>query len=138
MPNLNPLIYTAADFKLFLGISGGKTYPLLTTDSVEVNTNVEEEFIFAVGFEDAIGNKKNARKRSGKLNLQLGEINSILLLEGLQDATFITGATLAISAVVGAFNRTLRQVNINTEVFTIKAKDKSILVPMDWTALELL
>lgn len=138
MPNYNPLILTGADYKLFLGIAGGGVYPLKTTDSIDLTTAVEEELIYAVGEEDAIGNKKNARKRSGKLSMQVGEINAILELEGLIDATFITGATLAATAIQGGFARTWKGVNINTEAIAVKGKDKQSLCAMDFTALSAL
>jgi hypothetical protein len=137
MPNLNQLIYTGADFKLFLSILGGGTYPLLTGDSIALNTAKEEELIYAIGDEDPIGNKQNARKRTGKLSMQLGELNAILEIEGLLDATDIVGATLAVTAIVGGFQRTLKQVNINTEGIDVKRKDKETIVSMDYTALSL-
>lgn len=135
MPNLNKLILTGADYKIFLALSTGVTYPLLTVDSINLDIAVEEELIYAVGEEDAIGNKQNSRKFTGKLSMQVGEISAILLLNGLTDATRITNATLACTAAVGGFQRTLRSANINTETIDIKRKDKESLVSMNMTAI---
>ena len=135
--NANALIYTGADFKIFLSIAGGGTYQLLTGDSVAPATAKEEELIYAIGQEDAIGNKQNARKRSGKVSMQLGELQAILDLEGLLDATDIVGATIAITAIQAAFARTYKGVNFNTEGFDIKRKDKETIASMDFTALSM-
>lgn len=135
MPNLNKLILTGADYKIFLALSTGVTYPLLTVESINLDISVEEELIYVVGEEDAQGNKQNARKAGGKITMQVGEISAILLLNGLTDATRITGATLACTALVGGFQRTLRSVNINSETIDIKRKDKESLSSMNMTAL---
>lgn len=135
MPNYNQLILTGADYKLFLKINGGGNYPLLTVESINMNIVIGEELIYAVGEQDAIGNKQNERSVKGKINLQVGEMNAILLIEGLQDSTRIVGATLAAIAIQGGFARTFKAVNINTESIDIKAKDKQSIVGMDFTAL---
>lgn len=135
--NANQLIFTGADFKIFLSISGGATYPLITGDSVAPTTAKEEELIYAIGDEDPIGNKQNARSRKLKISMQLGELQAILDLEGLLDATDIKGATVAITAIQGAFARTYKGVNFNTEGFDIKRKDKETIASMDCTALSM-
>lgn len=135
MANYNKLILTGADYKIIMVFPGGGSYPLLTVESLSLNAAVEEELIYAVGEEDAIGNKRNARKQSGKINIQAGEICAILLLEGLLDATYISNVTIATTAIVGGFQRTYKNVNINTESIDIKAKDKQSLASLDWTAL---
>ena len=135
MPNYNDLIYTSADFKIVLSITGGGAYSLLTVEELSQNISKEEELIYAVSQQNAIGNKQNAKKITGKLAMQLGEMNAILLLEGLPDATEITNATIAVAAIVGGFQRTYQNVNINTESFNIKAKDKQTVVSTDWNCL---
>lgn len=137
MANLNNLIYTASEFKVFLGILGGKTYPILTAETIGQSISVEEELIYVVGEEDAQGNKQNSRSVKGKLAMQLGEMDKILKLEGLQDATRINGATIAVTAIKGGFARVYKNVNINMEDFAIKAKDKQSIINMDFTALSM-
>lgn len=139
MPNYNSLVYTAADYKLFLSIPNGAvggSYPLKTTDSISFNTTVEEEQGFAVGEMDAIFNKQNARKRAGKLVIQVGEMGSIMQIEGLLDATFINGAVLAAAVIQGAWNKTWKQVNFNSEDIDIKGKDKQSLMVINFTAID--
>lgn len=137
MPNYNKLILTSSDYKIVMVFPGGGAYPLLTVESMSTNISVEEELIYAVGEEDAIGNKRNARKASGKLNIQVGEISAILLLEGLVDSTRISNVTIATSAIIGGFQRTFKNVNINTESIDVKAKDKQSMASLDWTALSM-
>jgi len=134
MADLDKLIFTGAEWKIFLATSTGKTHPLLTVDSIDMNISVEQEDIHAVGDEDPIGNKTNARKYAGKISMQAGEIMSITALEGLSDAARIRGATLACAAIRGGFNRTFRNVNITTENMTIARKAKETLVTMDISA----
>lgn len=135
MPNYNQLIYTAADYKIVLAITGGGAYPLLTATVADSNISKEEELIYAISNQNAIGNKQNAKKITGKLSMQVGELNAILQLEGLPDATEIVNATIAVVALVGGFQRTFQNVNINTEGINIKAKDKQTEAAMDFTAL---
>lgn len=130
----NNLIFTAADYKITLAVSG-KTFPLLTVETIGQNITREEETIYAVGQEEPIGQKRNAAKYGGKLTIQAGELNAILQILGLVEATQITGAALSIIALVGNYSRTYGQVNINTEALDVKAKDKQTPVNTDWTAL---
>lgn len=138
MPNYNQLILTAADYTFFLNVPGGGTYKLRTLDSVDMNVSVEEELIYAVSEEDAVGNKQNARKCTGKLNLQVGELFSILALEGVPDATRLTGCTIACVAIRGGFNNTLTSVNMNSQQISIKRRDKESLAGIDFTALSVI
>jgi hypothetical protein len=137
MPNYNALILTAADYTFFLNVPGGGTYKLRTLDSIDMNISVEEELIYAVSEEDAVGNKQNARKCTGKISYQVGENFSILALEGLPDATRLVGCTIACVAIRGGFNRTLKSVNFNSESITIKRRDKETLANCDFTALSI-
>lgn len=138
MPNYNQLILTAAEYTFFLNIPGGGTYKLLTLDNIDITVSAEEELIYAVGEEDAIGNKQNARKVTGKMALQIGEIDSILNIEGFTDAVRIQGATLACTGIRGGVARTLKQLNFNTETWAIKRRDKESLSSLDFTALTVL
>lgn len=138
MPNYNQLILTAAEYTFFLNISGGGTYKLLTLDNIDITVSAEEELIYAVGEEDAVGNKQNARKVTGKMSIQIGEIDSILNIEGFTDAVRILGATLACTGIRGGIARTLKQLNINSETWAIKRRDKESLSSLDFTALTVL
>lgn len=135
MPNYNQLILTGADYKFFLNIPGGGTYPLLTLESMDMDISVEEELIYALSEEDAIGNKTNARQYKGKFTIQVGEILAILALEGFLNATFIKSATIAVTAIVGGFQRTFTQVNITSDNISLKAKEKQSLANCNFTAL---
>jgi hypothetical protein len=135
MANLNDLVLTAADYKVLIIIPGAGSYPLLTVETVSYNNAREEETVYAVGVEEPIAAKRNAAKYSGKLSLQNGELSAILQIAGLVEATQIAGATLAITAVTGGFQRTHSGLNINSESLDIKAKDKQSIVSLDWTAL---
>jgi hypothetical protein len=135
MPSqLNKLIFTAADYKVLLIIPGVSSFILLTAEGYGMENAREEEMIYAIGQEEPIGNKRNAAKYSGKLSMQMGELNAILLASGLVEATQIAGVTLAISALQGGFNRVYSNVNINSESLDVKAKDKQTVVSMAWTA----
>lgn len=135
MPNYNALIFTGADWSIFLALSNGVTYEMLTVESIDLDIATEEELIYGVGNEDPIGNKQNARKYSGKISLQAGEILSIRNIAGLPDATRLTNCTLAVSAIRGGLQYVFRNVNINSEAISIKRKDKETLVNLTLTAL---
>lgn len=138
--NLNQLIITSADYKIILIVptaNGSKAFPLLTVDSIDWEDAREQEFIHAVGSEDPIGNKSNARTYSGKLSLEVGESNVILSACGFNSATQISGATLAITSIVGAYSKVYNSVNINRDASGTKAKDKSSLTAWDFSAVSL-
>jgi hypothetical protein len=134
MANLNSLILTAADYKVMLVVPGAGSFPIITADSISWSNAREEETIYAIGEEEPIGAKRNAVKYSGKLSVQVGEMSAILQQAGLVEMTQIAGATLALTAVQGGFNRTYAGMNINTESVDVKAKDKQSMVSLDWTA----
>ena len=135
MPNLDKLILTAAQYKFFIALANNFTDQLLTLDSVDMDISMEEELIYAVGDENAIGNKQNAKKVTGKFTIQTGELFSILDLNGMTDATQIRNATIACTTIVGSFQRTIRNLNINREATAVKRKDKETLATCDFTAL---
>ena len=132
--SLNKLIFTAADYKILLIIPGGGSFILLTAEGYGMENAREEEMIYAIGQEEPIGNKRNAAKYSGKLSMQMGEMNAILQAVGLVESTRIASATLAITALAGGFSRTYGNVNINSEALDVKAKDKQTVVNLQWTA----
>lgn len=134
MPNLNSLVLTAADYKVMLVIPGTGSFRILTGDTLSWTVAREEETIYAIGEENPVANKRNATKYSGKFSLQVGEMSAILQSAGLVEMTQIAGATLALTAVQGGFNRTFSGMNINTETVDVKAKDKQSMCSLDWTA----
>lgn len=135
MPQLNKLVYTAADYKIIMIVPGAGSFPLQTCETMNTSIQREEETIYAIGVEEPIAAKRNAVKYSGKLSIQAGEANAILQIAGLNEVTQIANATLAITALVGGFSRTYSGVNINTENLDVKAKDKQTMIQMDWTAV---
>lgn len=140
MPNLNQLIITSAFYRIILVVPtaiGSLTFPLLTVSSVDWNDASEGEDIYAIGTEEPIGNKTNANKYSGKLSLQVGELNAILSGSGFNSAIRIRNATLAITALTGGYAKTYKNVNILTDSSATKAKDKESLTSLDFNAIGL-
>lgn len=136
MANLNQLILTAADYKCVL-IVNNITFNLLTLESISWSNAREEETIYAIGDDEPIGQKRNAVKYSGKLSMQFGELNAVLQLAGYREATQLTDATLAITAVRGGVSRVYSGLSINTEGVDVKAKDKQTIANLDWNALSI-
>ena len=91
-----------------------------------------------MGTTQPIGNKRNGVGYEGRFSMQAGEMFSVLALCGLAEATQIEGATLGIAAVVGAFTRTFGSVNINTEDFSTRAKDKESKIDLTFDALSVI
>ena len=134
MPNLNTLILTAADWKVALNIPGVGVSMLQTMDSISWEDSVENELIYAVGNQYAIGNKQNAFKFSGSFSLQNGEMDQVLSNAGLKSATQVPGAILSITSLTGGPSYTYINMCLNTSKVSVKAKDKETLVSIDWTA----
>lgn len=137
MPNLNQLILTGKDYKIMLIIAGGGSYPILTGETLDWDDSSEGETVWAIGQENPIGEKSNNNKYSGKLSLQNGELNAILLLEGLRSAIQIRNATLAVTAVIGGFSKVWSGVNINKASSGTKRKDKETIANLDFAALSI-
>lgn len=136
MPNYNQLIYTSADYKIILSFNS-IPYPLFTLNSFDENIKVEDETIYAIGEIDPIGEKYNGRQYSGKLELQAGEVNAILIANGFADITQIRGAKISITSLDGLITRTYSGVNFIGSDFSIKAKDKDSRVSVNWKAVGL-
>jgi len=134
MPNKNLLIITAAEYKVALNIPGVGVYMLGTVNTIGWDDSVENELIYAVGEQYAVGNKQNAYKFAGAFSLQNGEMDSILSEAGLKSATQIPNAILSITSLVGGPSYTYLNMCLNTSKVSVKAKDKETLVNIDWTA----
>lgn len=137
MPDLGQLIQTGADYKIVLDVpnalgTNSVAYPILTAQDFSYDVEVEDETIYAIGFRNPIGEKSNAKSYKGKITMQAGEVNAIMLLAGLNDATQIVGAVLAITAIQGGFARVFTGVNFNTESLAVKAKDKQTIISINW------
>lgn len=137
--NLNALVFTGADYKIVISVpnaAGTNTpFTLLTAQEHQHDIEVEDESVYAIGKRNPIAEKSNSKSYKGKLILQAGEVNAILLLTGLNDATSIQGATLAITAISGGFSRVFQAVNFNTENLNVKAKDKHTVVSINWKGI---
>jgi len=73
---------------------------------------------------------------AGKLSAQAGEILTFMRLNGFANTLQIQGATLTIIAVGNpALTKIFSGVNVTSEDFNIKAKDKQSLVEMNWKAV---
>lgn len=141
MPNLDQLVITSADYKIVLDIQlsdgSGNTvaFPILTCQDLSYDIEVEDETVYAIGTIEPIAEKSNAKSYKGKIAVEAGEANAILLSTGLNDTTQIVGATLAIAAIQGAFARVFKAVNFNSENLAIKAKDKHSVINVAWKGL---
>lgn len=137
-PNLNQLIINSATCSIIIIIPTAVsplTFPLLTVQTFDFNDAASGELIYAIGQRDPIGNQSNENKYDGKITLQLGEMNAILQLCGFSSAIQISGATIAVAALIGGFKKAYLSVNCNSDSSSIKAKDKETLVTLDWMAI---
>jgi hypothetical protein len=132
--NANGLTYTAAQLKLILLIDG-TPHLLVTANDVSLNTKQEVETGYAIGQEEPIINKKNAKAYTGKISLRIGELGLILLAHGYTTAVDINNASLGITSYDGVFHRVYSGLNVTSEDIDVKAKDKDIIVPMSWEAV---
>jgi len=139
MPDLSPLVQTAADYKLMIDvpIAGGAfaAFVIKTADALSYDIQVEDETINAISTPFPIAEKSNGKTYRGSLAIQMGELNAILLSTGYNDASQLQGCTLALTAIQGGFARIFRGVNFNTERLSIRAKDKQSIATMEWKAV---
>ena len=140
-PNLNTLILTPSDYSVILSFNSAagvkQRYLFLTASELTYDDSVEGEYIRAIGQTGAIGNKTNNESYKGGWSVQSGEWNSILQLGGYQSGMQIQGATLSIAALVGAFAKTYRNLNILKDSGAITAGGKQTMNKLDWQAIGL-
>ena len=132
--NANGLTYTAAQLKLIL-IINGVPHPLGTANDISLNTKQEVETGYAIGQEEPIINKKNAKAYTGKISLRIGELVAILVSHGFITAVDINNASLGITSYDGVFHRVYSGLNVTSEDIDVKAKDKDMIIPMSWEAV---
>lgn len=132
--NLNTIILTGSDYKAALLIPGSGVYPILTATEISWEDTAEGELIYAVGSEEPIGNKQNAKAYKGKLSMQAGEMFAILQDAGLVSATQIPNCVFSITSTVGGPSYTYSNMLINSSSVSIKPKDKESIQAMSWMA----
>lgn len=138
MPNLNSLILTGSDYKVAMNVTGINVFMLQTVEEISWNDSAENELIYAVGNEYAIGNKQNSYKFSGKLSMQNGEMHNILQQIGLPSAVLLPNVILSVISLAGGPATTYTGMCINTAAVSIKRKDKESIISLDWTAINIL
>lgn len=139
-PNLNQLIINSATCSIWITIptlQGLLPFQLLTVQNFDFNDTASGELIYAIGNRDPIGNQSNENKYDGKLTIQLGEINAILLICGFTTSIQINNAQIAVAALTGGFQKSYQSININSDSSSIKAKDKETLVSLDFLSIGL-
>lgn len=139
-PNLNQLIINSATCSIWITIptlQGLLPFQLLTVQNFDFNDTASGELIYAIGNRDPIGNQSNENKYDGKLTIQLGEINAILLICGFTSSIQINNAQIAVAALTGGFQKSYQSININSDSSSIKAKDKETLVSLDFLSIGL-
>lgn len=139
MPNLQGLVLTAADYKIMIDVpnalGGTSAYVIITALEISYDIEVEDETVYAIGTVLPIAEKSNAKSYKGKISMQAGEVNAVLLLAGLNDGTQIVNCTLALAALQGGFSRVFTNVNFNSESLSVKAKDKHTPINIAWKGL---
>ena len=135
MPNLNSVIYTSSDYKIVISVSG-ITVPLSTVESFDHSASKEAEAIYACGTDEPIGIKSNKSSYKGKLTIQKGELEALLLALGYAAATQIRNATIAITAFNGiSFAKIYRSCVITGDDNSVKAGDKQSLVNLPFESI---
>jgi len=136
--NANALIFTAADYKILFTFGNGASYPIVTSLGVDTSAEREQEFIHAIGTQKPIGNKMNAAKYSGSVELQAGEAVAMYAAAGIVEGTQIENAKLSIVSFNGVFARVYTGITVTSEGWSAKAKDKDSKISLKWTAFDLL
>jgi hypothetical protein len=137
MPIINAQnqVFAASDYKILLVTANNYAANIVTAQALSMDSKRESESVNAIGQEQPIANKRNAASYEGTLEIQVGELLSLLAGAGYKTADEIADATLSIVSInVPPFSRVYRNVNINSENIDIKAKDKSTTAKVTWVA----
>ena len=136
--NLNPLVYTSSDYKITISAKNdsGKTVtvPLFIVEDIGYGAKKELEYIHGVGSDEPRALKSNTSTYPGKLTIEAGELENLLIGLGLVFATQIQSFTIAI---IGGVNliKVFKECKFDSHDGTIKAKDKRSLISMNFMAL---
>ena len=134
--NAEALVISSDAYKCVLTLNNNQTFILTTLAGISMAAKRESEPIHAIGQQEPIAQKRNSVAFSGKLEIQVGELEIILRASGLAEGTQIENASLGITSLnPSGLQRVYSGLNIDSESIDIKAKDKQTLVSMDWNAL---
>ena len=141
--DLSGFVFTAADYKILLLI-GASPFQLQTVSGISRDVTVSEESIYAIGNEGKIAVKTTGTDIKGKLELQVGELYTILTSMGLTNGTQIKNAIITVASIgsvsnpaVPVFRQIISGVNITSDAFDIKAKQGDSKISLNYTALNI-
>jgi len=135
---VNGLVIPAQSYNMVLVMPSGNPYPILTAETLDFDATAQGETIHAIGQQTPIAVKSNATSYKGKLGLQTGEWNAILLLEGFTDATQVQGATISISAIGYVFVRTFKGAVFLSDTVSVRRGNKETLTNIDFEFVQLI
>ncbi len=131
---MNALIFTAADYKIALSVNG-VTVPLTVVESFDYGAKKEHEYIHIVGSEEPVGLKTNTSTYPGKIQMEAGELEQLLLTLGYVFATQIKDATVSIVTFAGDLVKVFKSCVITSHDGSVKAKDKRSLITMSFESI---
>ena len=136
--NLNPLVYTSSDYKIVISAKNDAgqtiTAPVMIVEDLGYGAKKEVEYVHAIGSDEPRALKTNTSTYPGKLSIEAGELEILLIALGLVFATQIQSFTIAIIAgptLVKSFKNCV----FDSHDATIKAKDKRSLISLNFNAL---
>ena len=136
--NLNPLVYTSSDYKITISAKNDNgqviTVPLFVVEDLGYGAKKELEYIHGIGSDEPRALKSNTSTYPGKLSMEAGELENLLIGLGVPFATHIQSFTIA---VIGGANlvKVFKECKFDSHDATIKAKDKRSLISMNFMAL---
>lgn len=134
--NFNRLIYAGSDYLIALSVKG-IPYPLPLVQEMGYNAKKNADMQYRVGSEEPIEIITSNAVYSGRIQIEAGILEVILLANLMSSANQIRDAYVTIISTTGVLVKIFTGVCITNYDGSIKAKDKRSLVSLDFTALSI-
>jgi hypothetical protein len=132
--NFNPLIYTGGDYIVALSIKN-VPYPLILLQEINYNAKKNINYEYKIGSEEPIEIITSNATYSGKIQIEAGVLEIILIANQISAANQIRDAYITIISTAGVLLKMFQGVCITNYDGTVKAKDKRSLITLDFNAI---
>ena len=134
--NLNPLIFTSADYLIALSVKG-IPYPLLLVQEFELGARKNAEYQYQIGSTEPTEIITTSSTYPGRLQIEAGYLEPILAVNLYASATQIRDATISVISTAGVLLKLYDGVAITSSSASVKAGDKRSIVNLTFEALSI-
>ena len=134
MADLSAAVFTSSDYKIALSVNN-TPFPLTIVESFDYGAKKEHEYVHIIGSDEPVAVKTNTSTYPGKITMEAGELEALLISQGYVFATQIKNATISIVTFQGDIIKFFKSCVITSHDSSVKAKDKRSLVSLSFESI---